>query len=178
MNMSNGLHLEIERKFLIERPDEALLSGISGAVRYEIEQIYLPGDDRITERIRMRKGAGGAEYYHTFKKQLSDLSRVEDEVLISEEEYDRLKNLAGANPMKIEKTRWCIPYGNLFIEVDIYQFWQNSAIAEVELEREDSHFAFPDFIHVVREVTHDGSFTNKALAAALRSGKIREPDAN
>lgn len=174
--MSRKTHLEIERKYLIERPDDELLSGIPGALKYNIEQIYLPDNGEETRRIRMRCRDGVAEYFHTIKKAVSDLTRVEVENSITEAEYNELKAQVGANPMKIEKVRWCVPHGGLVIEIDVYPFWTNTAVAEIELEHEDSHVSFPDFIRVRREVTHDGKYTNKALAAALRSGNIIEPN--
>jgi CYTH domain-containing protein len=173
--MNGSSHLEIERKYLIERPDEALLSGIPGARRYEIEQIYLPDNGDDTRRIRMRRCGVTTEHFYTIKKAVSNLTRVEVENSITEAEYNELKAQAGLNPMRIEKVRWCVPHGSLVIEIDIYPFWKKTAVSEIELEREDSRVSFPDFIHVIREVTHEGEYTNKALAAALRGGKISEP---
>lgn len=173
--MSGSSHLEIERKYLIERPDEVLLSGISHARRYEIEQIYLPDSGDDTRRIRMRRCGITSEYFYTIKKAVSNLTRVEVENNITEAEYNELKTQAGLNPMRIEKIRWCVPHGSLVIEIDIYPFWAKTAVAEIELEHEDSRVSFPDFIRVIREVTHEGKYTNKAIAAALRGGRISEP---
>ena len=172
MSNKNTTHLEIERKFLIKYPSEAKLQAVPGAVRYEIEQVYLPVDG---ERIRMRRQGKTIEYFHTSKKDLTDLTRVEDERIISEVEYRALLSGAGEKPPRIEKVRWCIPHGKLTVEVDIYPFWHKVAVAEIELDSKRAEYSFPDFISVLREVTHDKSFTNCSLAEALRDGKITEP---
>ncbi len=171
-------HIEIERKFLIKRPDEALLSVLPGARRYEIEQIYLPGDENAVERIRRLVSDCGIEYFHTIKRRLTDLSRVEDEQRITEDAYAALKKLAGDNSVRIEKVRWKIPHEDFIFEVDLFPFWRFVAIAEIELETEDARFSFPDYLYVLREVTSEGIYTNQALASALREGNLPEPDSD
>lgn len=173
MGDNNTPHLEIERKFLIEYPDEAALASIPGARRYEIEQVYLP---REGERIRRRRGDGGAEFFHTVKKPLTALTRHEDEREIGEGEYAALLASAGGRPAQIDKVRWRLPHGGLVVEVDIYPFWRRVAVAEIELESEEAAFSFPDCIGVLREVTRDKSYSNHSLAEALRGGRISEPE--
>ena len=116
------------------------------------------------------------EYYHTVKKTVTALTRIEEERRISGDEYERLKGLAGCPPMKIDKVRWRLPYGGSYIELDIYPFWQKTAIAEVELAGEDDEVKFPDFLRVIREVTHEKKYSNRALAEALRDGKTSKPE--
>lgn len=183
MEYSKSIHLEIERKFLINIPDIGLLEGSPGAVKYEIEQIYLPERGGITERIRKMTGKDGTRYFHTAKRRLTDLTRIEDEREIYESDYLRIKNNAeetlrttgsGAVLPVISKTRWCIPHDGFVAEIDIFPFWRRMAYAELELEREDSDFRLPFFLHVIRDVTCDPRFTNKALADALTEGRTAE----
>ncbi|HOA84922.1 MAG: hypothetical protein GX057_01870 [Clostridiales bacterium] len=168
-------HLEIERKYLIKRPGEDILVQ-HGAKKYVIEQIYLPDRGEDTERIRKISIDRVTEYYHTVKKHVTDLTRIEKERRISRDEYERLKKLAGYPPMRIEKVRWRLPYGGVCIELDIYPFWHKTAIAEVELAGEDERVVFPDFVRIIREVTHEKQYSNRALAELLRDGKISEPE--
>jgi CYTH domain-containing protein len=170
----SAARLEIERKYLVERPDEYILAQ-HGAKKYEIEQIYLPDLGEDTERIRKICSDGATEYYHTVKKPVTDLTRIEEERSIIGDEYERLKKLAGYPPMKIEKVRWRLPHGGACIELDIYPFWHKAAIAEVELAGEDDEVKFPDFLRVIREVTLEKKYSNRALAEAVRDRKISEP---
>lgn len=85
--------LEIERKFLIARPDDAALAAWPGAYCYEIEQIYLPqNSDGETPRIRRRRRDGATECFYTVKRRVTDVTRVEVERGITEEEFKRLRS--------------------------------------------------------------------------------------
>lgn len=90
--------LEIERKFLILRPDEAVLAAWPGAYSYEIEQIYLPkNSDGEAPRIRRCRRDGVTECFYTVKRRLTDMTRIEIERGITEKEYEALKSEAGGN---------------------------------------------------------------------------------
>ena len=171
--MSNTNGLEIERKFLIARPDESVLSRIDGAYKYEIEQIYLPSGARIRKRVCN----GEAEYFYTVKQRISDVTRIEHEHLISEDEYKMLAREAGNESAVISKTRWCLPCGEHVAEADIYDFWERVAVVEVELEREDEELELPSVLCVLREVTGEREYLNKAMAFEIRTnGYIKEPE--
>ena len=70
----------------------------------------------------------------------------------------------------VRKTRYCLdgPDGK-YLELDVYPFWKNQAILEVELVNAKDEIQFPDFITVIREVTDDDSYKNHALAASVPS---------
>lgn len=90
--------LEIERKFLILRPDETALAAWPGAYSYEIEQIYLPkNSDGEAPRIRRRRRDGVTECFYTVKRRLTDMTRVEIERGITEQEYEALRSETGRN---------------------------------------------------------------------------------
>ncbi len=167
--------LEIERKFLIRRPDEAVLAHIPGAVKYEIEQIYLPPNaEGEHPRIRRRVGQRGVECFYTVKHKLTAVTRVEHEHAISPEQYAALA-AEQARPCVIRKTRWCLPAGTHTAEVDIYPFWSNTAVVEVELSSEDEAFVLPGILSVIREVTGERRFLNRDMAVELLStGKVME----
>ncbi|MBQ9080843.1 MAG: hypothetical protein IJY27_07215 [Clostridia bacterium] len=175
--MSNSSGLEIERKYLIERPDETLLAAINGAYKYDIEQIYLPtSPDSDAARIRRRVGKDGVECFYTVKKRVSALTRIEDERRITDETYEALAASAGEHPAVIRKTRWCLPCGEHIAEVDIYPFWHNVAVVEVELGREDERFELPAILHVLREVTGEKKYLNRDMAYELqKNGRVEEP---
>ena len=161
---------EIERKYLIEYPDTEALSMDPFCKAARIEQIYLKCDVGV-ERIRRRGANGDYLYYHTVKRRVSDMRRIEIERKITKEEYEELKLRADPSRAPVEKTRYCLVYKNRYFEIDVYPFSKERAIAEIELADERDTFEFPDSIRVIKEVTGDGSYSNSAIAKALKKKK-------
>ena len=71
---------------------------------------------------------------------------------------------ADTSRRQIWKTRYCLTYQNQYFEIDLYPFWQDKAIAEIELSDENAQVVFPEQIQVIKEVTGDESYTNASLA--------------
>lgn len=163
--MSVGKHCEIERKYLIRYPDIKTLQTQKGVEQWEIVQIYLtvsgPGE---TRRIRQVVSGGEIKYYKTFKKHLTSLTNEEDEGEIDQLEYIHLcqEQQPGCKP--VGKTRYRIPYEGHILEFDIYPFWNDRAILEIELEREDEGAAIPDYVQIIRDVSADPAYKNRSLA--------------
>lgn len=155
---------EIERKFLIEYPDITWLESQPNCQRVEIIQTYLKTDDGSEARVRQRGADGHFIYSMTTKKSVSDMKRVEIERRLSKDEY--LNCLMDADPAcrPIRKTRYCLTYENQYFEIDVYPFWKDQAIVEIELRDEEQSFHFPKELKVLREVTADSEFRNAALA--------------
>ena len=65
---------------------------------------------------------------------------------------------------QIRKSRYCLMYDNQYFEIDIYPFWNDKAIAEIELRDENAEVRFPEQIKVIREVTYDESYRTSSLA--------------
>ena len=163
--MSAGKHCEIERKYLIRYPDIKKLQAQKGAEQWEIVQIYLtvsgPGE---TRRIRQVVSDGGIKYYKAFKRRLTDLSNEEDEGEIDQLEYIHLcqEQQPGCKP--VGKTRYRIPYEGHILEFDIYPFWDDRAILEIELEHENEGAAIPEYVRIIRDVSADPAYKNRSLA--------------
>ena len=163
--MSAGKHCEIERKYLIRYPDIRTLQAQKGVEQWEIVQIYLtvsgPGE---TRRIRQVVSGGEIKYYKTFKKRLTDLANEEDEGEIDQLEYIHLcqEQQPGCKP--VGKTRYRIPYEGHILEFDIYPFWKDRAILEIELEHENEGAAIPDYVRIIRDVSADPAYKNRSLA--------------
>ena len=51
-----------------------------------------------------------------------------------------------------------------YFETDVYPFWTDKAIAEIELSDESAEIRFPKEIKVIQEVTSDPSYQNAKLA--------------
>ena len=166
--MSNGKHCEIERKYLIRYPDIDTLKAQRGVEQWEIVQIYLtvPGPGE-TRRIRQVVSDGEIKYYKTFKRRLSDLSSEEDEGEIDQMEFIRLSQEVHPDCKPLVKTRYRIPYQGHVLEFDIYPFWTDRAIMEIELERENEGAALPDYVQVIRDVSADIAYKNRSLAESV-----------
>lgn len=155
---------EIERKFLIEYPDISYLESIPNCQKVEIIQTYLNSNNEDEIRVRQRGHQGNFIYYQTVKKKISDVKRIEIEKRLSEEEYLRLLMNADTTKHQIRKDRYCLMYENQYFEIDIYPFWKDKAIVEIELSDENADVMFPDFIKVIKEVTDDEAYRNASLA--------------
>lgn len=159
---------EIERKFLIEHPDISVLEKLPNCQRVEIIQTYLTAADGEETRVRQRGADGHYIYTQTTKKLVTDVKRVEVERRLTKDEYLRLLMDADPDCRPIRKTRYCLTYDNQYFEIDVYPFWQDQAILEIELNSEDTQIRFPEQIKVIREVTDDPSFKNASLARYSR----------
>lgn len=157
--------LEIERKFLIEYPDIAWLEAQPRCRRLEIQQTYLLGAPGEETRVRLCREKGTERYIRTVKRELTSARRLEIERVLTEDEYRALLQTADPSKRQICKTRYCIFYENRWIEIDLYPFWRDTAIAEVELTDEHSPITFPKQIRVIREVTDDKRYKNSSLAS-------------
>jgi len=158
----NGM--EIERKFMIAMPDRALLESLDAT---EITQTYLLGEKNATERVRKRGREKEFVYTHTIKYKISNMSRREDEREISREEYEKLLQRADPERRTIEKLRYCYEYAGALWEIDVFPFWQDRAIMEIELSSEDERIVYPDNISIIRELTDDKRYTNAAMAKRI-----------
>lgn len=155
---------EIERKFLIAYPDIKWLESIPNCQRIEMIQTYLKSANDDEVRVRQRGIDGSYIYFLTTKRKVSERKRVEIERRLSKEEYLRLLMDADTSRRQIRKTRYCLTYQNQYFEIDVYPFWKDQAIAEIELSDEEMEVRFPEQIRVIKEVTDDASYKNASLA--------------
>lgn len=156
--------LEIERKFLVAMPDLENLQRTHGAVGVEIEQTYLIDAEGKKSRIRKRGHGGKDMYFHTVKTKISDVKRIEVETRITKDEYDTLLQYADPTRNTIKKTRYCFVHEGHYFELDVFPFWNDKSLMEIELLDENEPFALPPFVTVIEEVTHDKRYRNSALA--------------
>ncbi len=158
---------EIEKKFLIRYPSEDLLSLIDEKKRSRIVQTYLLSEEGITARVRMREYSEGVKYSKTEKKRISFISCFEDERELSEEEYKKELENADLKKNPIEKERLLLDFCGHTFEIDLYPFWNDRAIMEVELSAEDEAFEMPSSVEIIRDVTEDKRYKNARLALEI-----------
>ena len=163
---------EIERKFLIEKPNLEYLDNLPMCEKVQIVQTYLKSSDDEEIRIRQRGGDGVFTYSKTRKINVNNLKRIEVEERLTEEEY--INELLNADPERgqIIKTRYCLSYNNQYFEIDIYPFFKDKAICEIELDSENQKVDIPPFIEVIDEVTDDLKYRNSEIAKQIKKGQI------
>lgn len=156
--------LEIERKFLIKYPDLEALNANPFCRKVEISQTYLIDENGENIRLRRRGSDGNYIYIKTQKIHLSDIKRIEIEERLTKKEYLDLLNAPASSKRTISKDRYCIMYDRQYFELDIYPFWNDKAVVELELDNEDQEIRFPEELEIIEEVSYDRSYTNFALA--------------
>jgi adenylate cyclase len=144
---------EIERKFLVTEPPEAIGEGTP------IVQGYLPvTGDEVEVRVR-RKGDATV----LTVKRGSGLDRGEEEVAISAETFDALWPLTADR--RIEKRRHEIDHEGATIELDRFAGdLDGLLVAEVEFDSTDASERFEPPPWFGREVTGDARYSNRSLA--------------
>lgn len=147
--------IEIERKFLVkDRSFEGMATKI-----IKLRQGFLSTDPERTVRVRI----SNENAWLTIKGLGSEdgTSRFEWEKEISVEEGRALLLLC--KPSIIEKTRFVVPYGLHFYEVDVFE-GENTGlvIAEIELSQAYEVFETPDWLS--DEVTGNMAYYNTSLS--------------
>ena len=143
-------------------------SFLEKGTKWEIVQTYLtPKGSEDNRRVRKSVGEGQVIYTHTAKTRVTPLTCIEDERVITEAEYEAALCEIRPKSAPVRKTRYKIPYGAHILEIDIYPFWHDTAVLEVELTEEGETFTFPSEIHVLREVTREGRYKNTSIAKWL-----------
>ncbi len=104
---------------------------------------------------------------HTVKKGLSALSRIEIEEEIGEERYRELLSRADPARSVLHKKRYIYRYDGQDFEIDVFPFWNDRALMELELGDEEQPLRLPPEIEVVREVSADKRYTNSAIAREI-----------
>ena len=101
------------------------------------------------------------------KKPIDGMTRAEVERHLTQKEY--LKRLQDADPAKrtIRKTRYRFMYEGQNFEIDLFPFWQDRALCEVQVPDAAVPVALPPELTVLREVTDDPAYQNAALAETV-----------
>lgn len=159
--------IETEKKFLIKYPDEDFIASLPGCKKYFIMQTYLKSEGGVSIRVRQRKSADKTEYFKTEKIRISNMSCIENETIITGKEYSILLEKADESLNHIHKIRYAVPYADLIFEIDVFPFWKDRAIMEVELKSEEQKFDLPDFVSIIKDVTDDKRYKNHSMARSV-----------
>ena len=157
MVKNNQTKKEIERKFLVKK----IPSNLNEYPHFYIKQGYFyAGKD-----MRIRTFVIKNQDVHPVFCIKSEGTICRDETEISLTQYQFQELWKHINELKIEKTRYLIPYKHHIIELDIYHKKLKGLItAEIEFEtiKESEEFIPP--IYLGQDVSKDARFKNKNLA--------------
>lgn len=164
--------LEIEYKFLIHYPNIKTLESQPHYKYQEITQLYLmvpEEDDKVLTRCRIRqiKNGDNITYIKTYKKKITDMTRVEIESEISRDEFNNLSKYIIEGHSPLSKIRHSFNLNGFTYEVDVFPFWKDRAFLEIEVESEDIKPPVPPFLSVVRDVTADPRYRNFSLSHTI-----------
>ena len=161
---------EIERKYLIAYPDMEWLA--VHAEKSSIVQTYLASEEYVTARVRKREWADRCVYYYTEKKLITAVTKMEYEREIDREEYESLLAKADRDRKSVLKDRYCLAYKDQLFEIDVYPFYTDRAIMEIEMESEEQKIDFPPEIRILKEVTSDRRYSNASMAKNVPYDKL------
>lgn len=163
---------EIEHKYLIVMPDIAALLKTPHCRKLSITQTYLLAAAGETHRVRKITEGETVTYTETRKRRINDLHAMEAEQEISAAEYEERLTLKDPTRAPVEKVRYCLPYGTHTLEIDVYPFWQDRAVLEIEVASEAETVTLPPFVRVLLEVTGDKRYKNVNLAKNVPNDDI------
>ncbi len=165
--------LEIERKWLIRFPNIEALRNMEEYDYTEIAQTYTDYvEHNAYGRIRKRGKNGHYTYTKTFKRKISDLTRVEYEDEITEDEYLEILKMKKKGYNTIEKVRHTFTYNGFNYELDVFPFWSDRAFLECEVSSEDTEIPIPPCVEVIKEVSSDKRYRNSYLAQIITTEEI------
>lgn len=164
-----GQPLEIERKYLIRRPDAQAMQAFPDAVPTQIVQTYLTQDDSGYMRRIRRRGSPeqGWQYTYTRKQAVGFGTRIELEEEITPSRYAALLGEADPAMHPICKVRWCFTHAGQMFELDVYEFSETLATLEIELPDIDTPVELPDGLEILEDVTGKSGYSNFSLARNL-----------
>ena len=155
--------VEIERKYVILKPDFDALGREYPILSSEIWQTYLRSEEGVTRRVRKRVFSDRTIYTLTEKRRIDKLSSYEDEREVGKEEYEELLSEKRSGTRTLKKTRRVVRIGEVDFEIDEYPEWERTCIMETELKSREERVQMPDFIRILAEVTGNRAYTNAAM---------------
>lgn len=167
MAKKKKINLEIERKFLLKKLPNEMLSKTKHEV-LNITQYYLQING-IWQRFRVSKSKKETKYIHTIKHSIEPGVFQEDEKEISKSEFMNTLKSHKKGAKVMEKTRYVVKYKGLKFEMDVYKHL-NLVTLEVELPKIDHVYKTPEAISkmILMELTGMKQFSNFNLSEELK----------
>lgn len=153
----------VKKKYLIEYPDIEALEKMDNIKKVEVYQTYLKCSN--DEKIQIRKrGINGDYIYYQTRVRMQNDQLLQVEKRLTEAEYNEKLLEADPTRKQLHRTRYCFTQQNQYFEIDIYPFWQDKAILNVELSSVEEKVYLPNFVKVTEEVSGKKEYLNSELS--------------
>lgn len=150
----------VEKKYLIKMPDINQLIKNKQCRKVHVKQHYLIDETKQEkEKIVLRRENNKNFYYKVNKKDNVKYSKS-----ISADQYINKLEDENNKFYHIYKDRYYYIYDSRCIKIDVFPFWKDKAILEVDILNDRENIKFPKFIEVIEEVTDNEKYKNYYLA--------------
>ena len=132
----------------------------------EIQQIYLHSKAR-DEEISIRKRGQDDSFLYFLRRTRRGPSRVTEEELIDEQQFENLRKLIDPKTEVLSKKRICFLWKNRLFELDSYGGGHAglSVLAVEPAEDGKREAEIPPFVRIERNITGNPRFSEKSLAS-------------
>ena len=150
----------VEKKYLISMPDIEQLIKNKHCRKVHVKQHYLIDEtNKEKEKIVLRRENKRNFYYKVNKK-----NNVKYSHSITADEYINKLEDENKKYYNIYKDRYYYIFDSRCIKIDIFPFWKDKAILEVDILNNRENIKLPKFINVIEEVTDNEKYKNYYLA--------------
>ena len=155
---------EIWHKYLIALPTLETLDQERHAASIDRMQTYLTQTSpTIVRRVRQQRNGEEYLYFYT-EKRASASGTWETEKPISEKAYIQYLMEGDTSLHTVHKTKYRFTNGGVRFEIDVYPFSNEHAIMRAALPEGQTALCTPKGVRILREVTDDPAYKNRALA--------------
>ena len=157
--------MQERHKYLIAMPDLNALCQTYSCAAIDMMQTYLvETQPRVERRIRQQRNGTDYLYFYTEKRFREDGTKWETEKPISQKKYIQYLMEGDMGLHAVHKTKYRFSHQGQQLELDVYPFCADKAILRVALPDDGKELILPPEIQVLREVTDDPAYKNRALA--------------
>ena len=169
MVLGEPIPLDIQKKYLIKRPDLKILEKFVNFEIIDILQYYLISLNPKEEiRIRQWGQDNNYMYYYSKKTSINDKQRIETKRHITLKEFTNyLKDIDTKIPV-LKKKRICFIYEYQYFEIDIFEFSSELELLEIKFTNMSTDIRLPEFVEVIKDVTDDENYRNYNLASSRK----------
>lgn len=83
---------------------------------------------------------------------------------LTKQEYEEKLKDADPERKQLHRTRYCLNEQNQYVEIDIYPFWDDKAILNIDSSQENDEVHIPSFVKVIEDVTNKKEYFNSELS--------------
>ena len=150
----------VEKKYLISMPDVEQLMKNKQCRKVHVKQHYIIDETKQEkEKIVLRRENNKNFYYKVVKK-----NKVKYSNSITADKYINKLEDENKKFYHIHKDRYYYIFDSRCIKIDVFPFWKDKAILEVDVLNDRENIKFPKFVHIIEDVTDNEAYKNYYLA--------------